>query len=319
MGDWTVAIGPRVIRKQRKCRGVARNASLRIGSIEHAASDLNLACRNGEGAGAPARTPPHCDTPARTSADGAPSIDTFPDRRYDHRRGAPAERYPMRLRLFGGFTILELLVVITVILLLTALSVQAVIRARGEARKARCVSNLRSIGSALSVYCNTHDGLLPSNLPDFMPGYAGESRHTVRIGAGVKQGLGRLIPRYLSDARMLGCVGHSLHQPDAVGEAWSGMASVDSAYLYRETDRGARRRLDANGQTIGMVIDNDTTSPAVGSAHGGRWVNILYSDGHVAGHPNPSVDGSHPGHPRTYTHDSQPETVDLVWDATDAN
>lgn len=59
-----------------------------------------------------------------------------------------------------GFTLLEVLVVVSVIGLLAALLLPAVQSARGAARRSYCASNLRSIGLALASYESVH-GVFP--------------------------------------------------------------------------------------------------------------------------------------------------------------
>ncbi len=60
-----------------------------------------------------------------------------------------------------GFTLIELLVVVSVIALLLALLMPALTRARNQARKVICRSNLRQFGSVLLMYVEGNDGRLP--------------------------------------------------------------------------------------------------------------------------------------------------------------
>jgi prepilin-type N-terminal cleavage/methylation domain-containing protein/prepilin-type processing-associated H-X9-DG protein len=60
-----------------------------------------------------------------------------------------------------GFTLIELLVVIAIIAILAAILFPVFARARNEARKTTCLSNLRQIESALQMYMNDHDGCGP--------------------------------------------------------------------------------------------------------------------------------------------------------------
>jgi prepilin-type N-terminal cleavage/methylation domain-containing protein/prepilin-type processing-associated H-X9-DG protein len=60
-----------------------------------------------------------------------------------------------------GFTLIELLVVISIIGLLIGLSVPALSRARENARRTKCLSNVRQLQIALQLYADSHDGRVP--------------------------------------------------------------------------------------------------------------------------------------------------------------
>jgi len=62
----------------------------------------------------------------------------------------------------SGFTLIELLVVIAVIALLMALLLPALQRARNQARKVVCQSNLCQFGQVLFLYIEDHEGRRPS-------------------------------------------------------------------------------------------------------------------------------------------------------------
>ncbi len=60
-----------------------------------------------------------------------------------------------------GFTLVELLVVISIISLLIGLSVPALSKARENARRTKCLSNVRQLRIALQMYADSHDGRVP--------------------------------------------------------------------------------------------------------------------------------------------------------------
>ena len=68
-----------------------------------------------------------------------------------------------------GFTLVELLVVISIIALLMAILVPALNRVRGHAKATACRSNIRELGQCALMYTNENDY-------KFFPGYVGGSR-----------------------------------------------------------------------------------------------------------------------------------------------
>jgi len=67
-----------------------------------------------------------------------------------------------RLAVEKGFTLIELLVVMVIIALLVGLLLPALGRAREEARKTQCRSNLRQLGLAMNMYCNDNSSFTPA-------------------------------------------------------------------------------------------------------------------------------------------------------------
>ena len=72
----------------------------------------------------------------------------------------PTDSRPAARR--GGFTLVELLVVIGIIALLVGILMPALSRAREQANSVKCLSNLRQLGMAMHMYAMENKGLFPA-------------------------------------------------------------------------------------------------------------------------------------------------------------
>ena len=74
-----------------------------------------------------------------------------------------------------GFTLIELLVVIAIIAILAAILFPVFARARENARKANCLSNMKQIGLGMQMYAQDYDGCIrASNGGPWTTPYQGE-------------------------------------------------------------------------------------------------------------------------------------------------
>ena len=71
----------------------------------------------------------------------------------------------------NGFTLIELLVVIAIIAILAAILFPVFAQAREKARQTACLSNMRQIGAALSMYRTDYDEAQPESSPDLDPNH----------------------------------------------------------------------------------------------------------------------------------------------------
>lgn len=62
-----------------------------------------------------------------------------------------------------GFTLIELLVVVAIIAILAALLLPALSKSKAEARKIKCLSNLKQLQLCWQMYGDDNDGVLPPN------------------------------------------------------------------------------------------------------------------------------------------------------------
>ncbi|MEM6885815.1 MAG: type II secretion system protein [Verrucomicrobiota bacterium] len=67
----------------------------------------------------------------------------------------------MRISSHKGFTLVEMLVVITIVGILAGLSIPVISSANVKAQKSKCLSNMRQIGLAMMTYAGENDYQLP--------------------------------------------------------------------------------------------------------------------------------------------------------------
>jgi prepilin-type N-terminal cleavage/methylation domain-containing protein/prepilin-type processing-associated H-X9-DG protein len=98
-----------------------------------------------------------------------------------------------------GFTLVELLVVVSIISILAGMLLPALSRAKESARRASCASNLRQLGIVFIMYSSESKGNYPT-LQTFMGDFCDTKNVKVLMMNGKS-----VYPEYLTDARLLIC------------------------------------------------------------------------------------------------------------------
>jgi prepilin-type N-terminal cleavage/methylation domain-containing protein/prepilin-type processing-associated H-X9-DG protein len=158
-----------------------------------------------------------------------------------------------------GFTLLELLVVIGIVLVLAALLVPAVQKLRATAQRTSCTSNLHQIGIAFESRRGTGDRRFPdaAQLPSLTPG---------------KPSIAQVLGPYVeNNTAIFHCPSDSDYFP---AEGTSYEYSTRNVGLAPEDLINKRRRLDLTW----VMYDYDCFHGIPGTP-GCR--NFLYGDGHV--------------------------------------
>lgn len=187
------------------------------------------------------------------------------------------------------FTLVELLVVITIIAILAAMLLPALARSKESAHRSTCISNLKQIGQCLQMYTDDYDGAIPPKR------IADQTDCMIWDGlTGKAFGLGLTLTRETADIAF--CPSADVHTPDGPRgiSHWGtkGGQSVMSSFHYRFDTFGASLRLEDNEDTPATVFDDQAEHwPAF--CHKRAYASILFYDGSVKGKVSPNDEFTH--------------------------
>ena len=188
------------------------------------------------------------------------------------------------MKMRKGFTIIELLVVIAIIAILAGMLLPALGKARDEARKVKCSSNLKGLAQAMNLYLNKYGGTTMFAVP----------AHTFRGDAW-------LVSLYwcqiITEPKLFLCAGTDDGQTlQSTQPATLDAASVNpfacsyAGLCHGVTGTLAHRSTDVfteTGLTQASAIASDDSEGATNHSDG---MNVVYLDSHVEFKPGQASD-----------------------------
>lgn len=197
----------------------------------------------------------------------------------------------------NGFTLIEVLVVLSIVSLLAAMLVPVFWSVRGKARQTVCSSNLRQIGLAINLYSQDYDGLFPyavdpvdrssPSLWSHFPAFAADVPNISLIQD--------VLQPYTETPELFHCpADEGFEAPDF---AQVPLPSFPSAYEANGISYGYRTELAATrAQLAGLTFPErvNVMFDSVGYWHGtlvpiASRYNVLYADGHIKNVSNEQI------------------------------
>src|SRR5882724_2491960 len=186
-----------------------------------------------------------------------------------------------------GFTLVELLVVIGIIVVLAAIILPAVNAARERAKRTACLSNLRQIGAGMMMYANTFRGRYPNGNPRLTAASYSETNTALTYLA--RQFLG-------SSAAVFHCPSDRDPVPQRIETADydlpnSAGVSYDFYTVFWQPEFGPLVGRLKGAAPLAWDLDGGSKKVEPDQNHGVGGGNVVFADGHGEWQVNTAWDG----------------------------
>jgi prepilin-type N-terminal cleavage/methylation domain-containing protein/prepilin-type processing-associated H-X9-DG protein len=180
-----------------------------------------------------------------------------------------------------AFTLIELLVVIAIIAILAAILFPVFAQARQKARLTSCLSNLKQLGTALSMYVQDYDERLTPHLDRWPTGKLSPDAGTSVVGNALKAAWGP----YVKNTGVYRCPADTAVETTkwSTGETsyWYNPAVGPLGKSLLTTEKSTYPSVTGDPTRCVLICDRYLTSHS-GSNDQKTWViNITFADGHA--------------------------------------
>ena len=182
----------------------------------------------------------------------------------------------------GGFTLVELLVVITIIGILTSMLLPAINSARESARSTQCANNIRNVGIAAQQYGSANNDSLPTGMRDpAATDDAGNALPAWAVGDANDTGIPALLP-FLEAANAVNSAAAGQHIDLPILKCPSDMSSKSNfvmnfgtedqfAAAYTDSTQEGPFKFGKRGSFSSMAIDGTSNTALFSELKGGSY------------------------------------------------